>query len=122
MKGLLNMAVSQVYFKCNETWYVQKDGLAMVATLAVVLANLWLKQYKTTLSRDIPEMFLPKKYLNGICPECNKKVTYWSKSLECDCCLNWYHVECGDISDDDYRNICETVWYCRKCIAIREKN
>ena len=29
MKRLWNMAVSQVHFKCNETWYVQKDGLAM---------------------------------------------------------------------------------------------
>ena len=122
MKRLLNMAVSQVHFKCNETWYVQKDGLAMGTTLAVILANLWLKQYKTALSRDIPEMFLPEKDLHGICPECNKEVTYRSKGVECECCLNWYHVKCGDISDDEYRNISETVWYCRKCIAIREKN
>ena len=47
---------------------------------------------------------------------------YWSKGVECECYLNWYHVKCGDISDDEYRNISETVWYCRKCIAIREKN
>ena len=40
MKRLLNMAVSQVHFKCNETWYNQKDGLAMGASLAVILANL----------------------------------------------------------------------------------
>ena len=46
MNRLLNMAVSQVHFKCNETWYVQKDGLAMGAFLAVILANLWLKQYE----------------------------------------------------------------------------
>ena len=57
MKILLSMAVSQVHFKCNETWYVHKDDLAMGASLAVVLANLWLKQYETALSRDIPEMF-----------------------------------------------------------------
>ena len=42
--------------------------------------------------------------------------------MECGCCLNWYHVKCGDISDDEYRIIGETVWYCRKCIAIRDKN
>ena len=66
-------------------------------------------------------MFLPEKDLNGTCPECNKKVMYGSKSVELDCCLICYHVKCGDISDDEYRNISETVWYCRKCIAIREK-
>ena len=36
--------------------------------------------------------------------------------------MNWYHVKCGDISVDEYRNKSETIWYCRKCIAIREKN
>ncbi|XP_063729576.1 uncharacterized protein LOC134857129 [Symsagittifera roscoffensis] len=61
MKRLLNMAVSRVHFKCNETWYVQKDGLAMGASLAVILANRWLKQYETALSRDIPEMFFARE-------------------------------------------------------------
>ena len=122
MKRLLNMAVSQVHFKCNETWYVQKDSLAMGPSLAVILAKFWLKQYKTALSRNVPEIFLPEKDLNGICPECNKKVTYRSKNVECECCLSCYHVKCGDISDDVYRNISETVWYCTKCIAIKEKN
>ena len=36
MNRMLNMAVSQVHFKCNETWYVQKDGLAVGASLAVL--------------------------------------------------------------------------------------
>ena len=120
MKRLLNMAVSQVHFKCKETWYVRKNGLAMGLSLAVISANLWLKQYETALSRDILEMFLPEKDLNGICLECNKKVTFRSKGVQCECCLNWYHVNCGDVSDDEYRNISENVWYCRKCIATRD--
>ena len=121
-KRQLNMAVSQVHFKCNETWHVKKDGLVMEASLAVILAILWLKQHETALSRDISEIVLTEKDLKGICSECKKKVTYRSKGVECECCLNWFHVKCGDISDDEYRNISETVWYCRKCIAIREKN
>ena len=36
MKRLLNMAVSRVHFKCNETWYVQKDGLATGHLLPLV--------------------------------------------------------------------------------------
>ena len=36
--------------------------------------------------------------------------------------MNWFHVKCGNISDDEYKNISETVWYCSKSIAIREKN
>ena len=82
--------------------------------LAEAVRNCTIKGY----SRKV----LPEKDLHGICPEWNKKITYRSKGVECECCLNWYHVKCGDISDDEYRNISETVWYCRKCIAIREKN
>ena len=48
MKRLLYMAVCDVQFNCNDTWHVQKDGLAMGASLAVILArnrpdNHWLK-------------------------------------------------------------------------------
>ena len=66
MKRLLHMAGSHVKFKCNETWYVQKDGLAMGASLDVILENLWLMQYETELSRDYSEVFMPEKNLNGI--------------------------------------------------------
>ena len=51
---LLNMAVSKVYFKCNDSWYVQIDGLAMGASLAVILAVSWLKEYEFALRQEIP--------------------------------------------------------------------
>ena len=34
--------------------------------------------------------------------ECNKKVTNRSKDVESECCLNWYHVNSGDTSDDEF--------------------
>ena len=88
----------------------------------------WAAQERQLLTKlrdqgNLPEKFLPKKDHNGTCPECNKKVTSRSRGVECECCLNLYHVKCGDISsNDEYRNINATVWYCRKCITIREKN
>ena len=54
----LSMAVSNVHFKCNDTWYVQKEGLAMGASLAVILANLWLKYYEKVLTRNFPEKMI----------------------------------------------------------------
>ena len=56
MKKLLNLAVSKVHFKCNGLWYIQKDGLAMGASLAVVLANLWLKEYEPALRKEVPKL------------------------------------------------------------------
>ena len=34
-------AVTNVHFKCNVIWYVQSDGLAMGASLPVILANVY---------------------------------------------------------------------------------
>ena len=54
MKKQLNLAVSKVHFKSNGLWYVQKDGLAMGASLAIILANLWLKEYEPALKKEVP--------------------------------------------------------------------
>ncbi|XP_075241616.1 uncharacterized protein LOC142336591 [Convolutriloba macropyga] len=43
MKSLSRLAVTSVHFKCNKMWYTQSDGLAMGASLAVIVANLWMK-------------------------------------------------------------------------------
>ena len=52
MKRLLNMAVSKVDFKCKDSWYVQVDGLAMGASLAVTLANfLWERGYSKLMTK-----------------------------------------------------------------------
>ena len=83
MKRLLNMAVSKVYFKCNDSWYVQVDGLAMGASLAQILANLWLKEYEFALRQQIPVVTGVQQIndKNGLCPCCSRKVTYRSKGL-----------------------------------------
>ena len=54
MKKFLNLAVNKVYFKFSDSWYVQVDGLAMDASLAVILANLWLEEHKFALRQEIP--------------------------------------------------------------------
>ena len=85
MKRLLNMAVSKIYFTCIDSWYVQVDGSAMGASLAVILANLWLKEYEFALRQEIPvgteiQQINDK---NGLCPCFSRKVTYRSKGVEC---------------------------------------
>ena len=84
MKRLLKMAVSKIYFKFNDSWYVQMDDSTMGASLAVILANLWLK-YEFALRQEIPvgteiQQINDK---NGLCPCFSRKVTYRSKGVEC---------------------------------------
>ena len=85
MKRFLKIAVSKVYFKCNDSWFVQVDGLAMGSCLAVILETLWLKEYEFALKQEIPvgteiQQINDK---NGLCPCCSRKVTYKSKGIEC---------------------------------------
>ena len=51
MKSLLRLALTNVHFKCNKMWYTQSDGFAMGASLAVILANLWMKSFKKSLQK-----------------------------------------------------------------------
>ena len=115
MKKLLNLAVSKVLFKCNDLWYVQEDDLAMDASLAVILANLWLKEYEPALKNEIPNMTVLNEGNKKFCPGCQKKMTYRTKGVKCEACLNWYLLGCGNISESEYADIAETVWYCITC-------
>ena len=120
MKKLLKLAVSKVHFKCNGLWYVQKDGLAMGASLAVIFANLWLKEYEPALKKEVPKLIVLSECNKEVCPRCQKKVKYWTKGVECEACLNWYHLGCGNISESEYADIAETVWYCMTCKKQQE--
>ena len=93
MKKLMNLAVKKIHFKCNGLWYVQKDGLAMGASLAVILANLWLKEYEPALKKEVPKLTVLNEGNKEVCPGCQKKVTFRTKGLECEACLTWYHLE-----------------------------
>ena len=115
MKKLQNLVVSKVHFKCNGLWYVQKDGLTMGASLAVILANLWLKEYKPAFKKEVPKLTVLSEGNKEVCPKCQKKMTNWTKGVECEVCLNWYHLGCGNISESEYADIAETVWYCMIC-------
>ena len=94
MKKLLNLAVSKVRFSCNGLWYVQKDSLAMGPSLAVTLANLWLKEYEPLLKNEVPKLTVLNERNKEVCPGCQKKVLYRTKKVECEACWKWYHLGC----------------------------
>ena len=49
-----------------------------------------------------------------------EKVTYRTKGVECEACLNWYHLGWGNISEPKYADITETVWFCMTCKKQQE--
>ena len=69
------MAVSKVQFICKALWCVQKTFLAMSASLAVIPAKLWLKEYESALKKEIPKLTVLNENNKEVCPGCQKKVT-----------------------------------------------
>ena len=51
MRSLTKIVLRNVQFRCNEIWYVQSDGLAMGGSLAVKLANAWIKLFEASLQK-----------------------------------------------------------------------
>ena len=76
MKSLLKLAVTNVHFMCNRIWYVQSDGLAMGASLAVILSNVWLKSFEASLQKPELNENISMSDQNGNCKDCNRRVTF----------------------------------------------
>ena len=122
IKRLLNLAVGQVHFKCNDMWYAQKDGLAVGASLAVILVNLRMEEFGPVLRREFPKICNPIEDLNDICPESRNCVTYRQKGVECEICLNLFHQKCGKLQVEEFCNIANTFRFCSTCCELRKKN
>ena len=88
--------------------------------LAVILANLWLKEYEAALKKEVPKLTGLNEVKKEVYPGCQKKVTYRIKGVECEACLTWYHLGSGNISESEYADIDETVWYCIACKKQQE--
>ena len=58
MRSLTKIVLRNVQFRCNEIWYVQSDGLAMGGSLAVKLANAWIKLFEASLQKPEFENYL----------------------------------------------------------------
>ena len=77
----------------------------MGASRAVILANLWLKNYEKVLAMDIPRKIVILEDMNEKCSKSNRRLTFRIKAVEFEDCLNRYHKGCGGFSEEDYKGI-----------------
>ena len=113
MKRLLKLAVTNVHFKCNENCYCQKDGLAMGASLAVILANLWMKLWEPQLKLQTPKCKTNTQ--SSTCRNCEHRVTARSRGVEWEVCNRWFHAKCEQTSNAEYDSIENEFWMCSFC-------
>ena len=119
----LRLAVTNVYFKCNKMRYTQSDGLAMGASLAVILANLWMKSFEKSLQKPKEGKEIKTPDTKVVCIVCNRRFTFRGKGIECESCKTWFDAKCQGITDTDYKNMQEIVWISYYCAAeIRKED
>ena len=119
LKTLLKLAVTKISFKCNDRWFCQVDGLAMGASLAESLAINWTSfEHQIKSTEKIINKVL-KKELEA-CPECNRRVTYRGKRIECEKWEIWCHAKRQNIDDQLYAKMKDMVWYFSNCQKIKK--
>ena len=116
MKRLHELAVVNVHFKCNESGYCQKDGLALGATLAVTLANLCVKSWEPQLKLQTPKCKTNTQF--STCRNCEHRVTTRARGVECEVCNRWFHPKCQQISNTEYDSMKNHFWMCSFCREI----
>ena len=113
MKRLQQFAITDVHFKCNESWYCQKYGLAPCASLAVILANHRMKSWEQQTKLQTPKCKTNTQ--SSICPNCEHRVTERSRCVECEVCNKWFHAKCQQISNTECDSMENQFWMCSFC-------
>ena len=109
-KQLMQLAVTDVNFMCGDKWYVQKDGVAMGAAMAVSLVNVWMKPFEDDIASDEPHSINTEQARSAtndktMCPVCAKKVTWKIYSIRCKKCKFWFHRKFSEISLNATKNM-----------------
>ena len=76
----LKVVLTNVQNKCNGN--VQSDGLAMGASLAVILANVRMKSFEASLQKPELREKISRSNQNGKCKHCNRRVTFRGRRVE----------------------------------------
>ena len=81
-KKLMELAVINVWFMSGSDWYIQRDDIAMGASLAVILANIWLKKFEAQIAVETPAPqppSLPRQKIWDIGVEGSKR--WWPRTV-----------------------------------------
>ena len=116
MKGLLKLKVTNVHFKYNWIWYVQSDSLAMCGSLSVILSNVWTKWFEESLQQPEHGENISRSDQNEKCKDCNRRMTFRGRGVECESFKNWFHAKCQKLTNEEYAHMQDVVWICTFCI------
>ena len=88
----------------------------MGASLALILANVWMKSLEASLQKPELSENISKSDQNRNGKDCNRRVTFRGKGVES--CKNWFHTKCQTITNEDYANMSDVAWIERIAAVI----
>ena len=113
LKKLMKLAVTNVWFMSGQEWFIQTDGVAMGAAMAVILANLWLKKFEGVLAQQQPTEIQAKTppEVSNICGKCTEMVAQ-GFAVRCKKCQRWFHRKCTPFTVAEVRKMKKSDWHC----------
>ena len=115
MKSLLQLAVPNVHFKCCTGSGIYNQSLATGASLAVILANAWMKSFEESLQKPELSENISAADQNGNCNYKNRRVTSRGTRVEVDSCKKLFHAKCQMIKKEECAIMQDVVWICTYC-------
>ena len=107
---LMKLAVTDVHFMACGQWFLQKDGVAMGSSLAVILAHLWLKKFEEKIRLEVTRP--PSTVESNLFKVCLELVTREGSFVLCDCCCTWCHEACIGVAVSEVTN---SESFCSAC-------
>ena len=83
----------------------------MGASLAVVLANIWVESFENRLSNESQTPSVRIKDPKKKYPGCHRKTAWNRKAVDCEKCENWYHIKCQNIDKEQYKKWGMSIGY-----------
>ena len=74
-----------------------------------------MKSFDASLQKPELKENISRSDQNVKCKDCNRRVTFRGRGLECESCKHWFHARCQKISNDAYANMHDVVWICTYC-------
>ena len=87
----------------------------MSALLAVILASLWMKSFEKNLQKPNEGRGNKTPNTKLICIDCNRRVTFRGKGVECESCKKWFQAKRQDVTDTGYKTMQDIVWIFSYC-------
>ena len=87
----------------------------MGASLAVILAIVWIKSFEASLQKPELNENISRSDQNVKCKDCKRRVTFRGRGVECESCKNWFQPRCQKILKEENANMQDVVWICTYC-------